>query len=282
MKKIFYLLMGIMPFFAIACNNHDDYDDEQEKLSYEIKYDLKQRFQGSEIISYRNCMDYMRKGTEVNLIDKDGNKVSVFYQDFNKLSLTMTKYSNLDKLPIKIRYAFLDTPYGGMNMKDVTNIECDDYALLPHKMYKIEFTYFEPCVGNLYTMLIFNEDGYMLLENHDGHINLSWNNPIINEDEMEFIKNNYGTDIRSFNNDAGSDSFYVLDQNVLKNVILRDEKWYYTIYPIPVDTEIPSNILEKLEKKESGFKYTALYMIETPKGYGYEFLNDKKQGYIIF
>lgn len=280
MKKIIYLLMGIMPFFTTACSNDDDMDMPQEKLSAKVEQHLLQCYPDAEIRSFYNWPNGKIPGTEVNLIDKDGNEVSIFYRYFKDLSLTVTKYAHFDNLPPSVRHAFYLSPFGNMKKDRIDNIECDDYAQLPNKMYRFEFTYYVPDFGELYTQLTFNADGYMLPVNH-GFTNKAWSNPDINQGDVTFINKHYGVDIRSYDNLGGTNSYYVMDHDILKQVKFRDNKWESTVYPLPLYTEVPANILKRLYELEPDFQYVTLNRVESPNGDGYQFLNDKGNGYIL-
>ena len=275
MRKFLCLLLGLMPFFT-ACDDDDDFETPETQLTSEVQQDLKERFEGAEIKAVHNG----ERGTEVNLIDKDKNEVSIFYHDFNKLDLTVTKFASFKKLPSQVKYAFYSSPYGKMKTDRIDHIVCDDYAMLPVKMYKIDFTYFAPGTGELYTQLTFNEDGYLLPVNH-GFTNSSWLNPVINSAEINFINRNYGIDIRSYENLGGTVSYYVMDHEVLKKVSFRNDKWQSTVYPLPLDTEVPTDILKQLYETEPGFKYVELKRVESPNGDGYWFVDDKGHGLII-
>ena len=277
--KINYFLAGILALVISACNN-ENLKSEEDQLTVEIKQDLKERFEGAEIKSVHNWIDSRKPGTEVNLIDKDGNEVYILYSDYQKPSHIATKFGCYDKLPATIKYAFQSSPYGQMSKDEIENIVCDDYALLPHKVYKIEFSVQTAEKRKLYTLLTFNEDGYMLPISHNGFIK-SWICPLAESDEINFIHEKYGTDIRNFICDGGYNSYQVLDHDVLKKIQFEDKTWKETIYPLPLETEIPASILEDLYKAETGFIYTQLYKIETPSTYGYQFLNEKGNGYII-
>lgn len=280
MKKIIYLLMGIMPFFTTACSNDDDMDMPQEKLSAKVEQHLLQCYPDAEIRSFYNWPNGKIPGTEVNLIDKDGNEVSIFYRYFKDLSLTVTKYAHFDNLPPSVRHAFYLSPFGNMKKDRIDNIECDDYAQLPNKMYRFEFTYYVPDFGELYTQLTFNADGYMLPVNH-GFTNKAWSNPDINQGDVTFINKHYGVDIRSYDNLGGTNSYYVMDHDILKQVKFRDNKWESTVYPLPLYTEVPATILKRLYELEPDFQYVTLNRVESPNGDGYQFLNDKGNGYIL-
>ena len=279
MKKIYCLLLGILPFFTTACSNDDD-EITPEKLSAEVKQHLQQCYADAEIKSFYNWPNSSVPGTEVNLVDKDGNEVSIFYRDFKNLSLTVTKYARFENLPSSVRNGFYASPFGNMKKDRIDNIECDDYAQLPNKMYRFEFTYYVPGSGELYTQLIFNENGYMLPVNH-GFTNKAWPNPVIDHGDVEFINRHYGVDIRSYENLGGTKSYYVMDRDILKQVNFRDSKWKSTVYPLSLDTEVPENVLKSLYVSEPDFKYTTLNRVETPNGDGYQFLNEKGNGYII-
>lgn len=280
MKKIIYLLMGIMPFFTTACSNDDNVNMPQEKLSAKVEQHLLQCYPDAEIRSFYNWPNGRIPGTEVNLIDKDGNEVSIFYRYFKDLSLTVTKYAHFDNLPPSVRHAFYLSPFGNMKKDRIDNIECDDYAQLPNKMYRFEFTYYVPDFGELYTQLTFNADGYMLPINHS-FTNKAWSNPDINQGDVTFINKHYGVDIRSYDNLGGTNSYYVMDHDILKQVKFRDNKWESTVYPLPLYTEVPATILKRLYELEPDFQYVTLNRVESPNGDGYQFLNDKGNGYIL-
>ena len=280
MRKIFYLLWALMPFCITACDNDDVIETSEEKLSAEVKQHLKDYYADAKIKSFHNWWNNSPFGTEVNLIDKDGNDVSIFYYEFKELSLTVTKYANIENLPLKVKYAFLSSPYGNIKKENIRKIERDDYAQLPNKMYRFEFTSFVPGVGDLYTLLTFNDDGYMLPVNH-GFVNQAWSNPLIDKSELEFIDHHYGADIRSYENLGGSNCYYVIDHSILKKVNFRDSKWQSTLYPLPLDTDVPSEILKQLYELEPDFKYVQLNRVETPNGAGYQFLNEKGDGYTL-
>ena len=269
-----------MPLFVTACDNEDDFAVAEDKLSAEVQQHLKAEYDGAEITSFHNWTNNWQPGTEVNLIDKKGNEVSLFFRDFKQLSLTVTKYARLENLPSRVRYAFLSSPYGNVDKERIDKIECDDYEQLPNKMYRFEFTTPVPGKGNLYTLLTFNADGYMLPVNH-GFANSSWSNPIVDKDEVEFIDYHYGRDIRSYENLGGTNSYYVMDHDILKKVCFRDDKWKSTVYRLPLDTPVSPDILKQLYETEPDFKYVTLNRVETPNGDGYQFLNEEGDGYII-
>lgn len=275
MKKIIYFLMGVISFFTTACSN-----DDVEKLSVEVEKHLQQCYADAQIKSVHNWPNGWIPGTEVNLIDKDGNEVSIFYRDFKDLSLTLTKYASFDNLPPSVRHAFYLSPFGNMKKGRIDNIECDDYAQLPNKMYRLEFTYYVPGSGELYTQLTFNANGYMLPVNHS-FTNKAWSNPDINQGDVAFINKHYGVEICSYDNLGGTNSYYVMDHDILKQVKFRDNKWKSTVYPLPLDTEVPATILERLYELEPNFHYITLNRVESPNGDGYQFLNDKGNGYIL-
>ena len=280
MKKIIYLLLGVLPLFTIACSNDDDVENPQEKLSAEVAQHLKNYYAGANITSFYNWPNNTVPGTEVNLVDKDGNEVSIFYRDFKRLSLTVTKYAQFKDLPSPVRNGFYASPFGDMKTDRIDKIECEDYAQLPNKMYRLEFTYYVPGTGELFTQLTFNADGYLLPVNH-GFTNQAWSNPVIHTVEVEFINKHYGVDIRSYDNLGGTNSYYVMHRNILKKVEFRDDKWKSTVYPLPLDTEVPATVLNRLYELEPGFEYTTLNKVETSSGDGYQFLNEKGTGYII-
>lgn len=279
MKKFYYLLLGILPFFITACDD-DDFETPKEKLSVEVEQHLKDCYADAEIKSFHNWRNSWQPGTEVNLIDKNGNEVSIFYRDFTKLSLTVSHFARFDNLPLPVKYAFLSSPYGNVEKNRIDKIECDDYAQLPNKMYRFEFTYDVPGKGELYTLLTFNADGYMLPVKH-GFVNSSWSNPIIDMDEVEYISHHYGMDIRSYDNLGGTNSYYVMDHDILKKVNFRNNKWESTVYLLPLDTEVSPDILKQLYEMVPDFKYVTLNRVETPNGDGYQFLNEEGDGYII-
>ncbi len=278
MKKIFYLLVGAMLLFP-ACDSNDDVEAPDEKLTPEVTQHLKDYYEGAEIRTIHNWRNDIHPGTAVELLDKEGNEVSLFYRDFKELSLTVTKFSRFDDLPASVRYGFLASPYGEMKKDRINKIECDDYAQLPNKMYRFEFTNFVPDLGELFTQLTFNADGYMLPINH-GFVNQAWSNPCIDTDEVDFIDNHYGADIRSYDNEGGSNAYHVMDHGVLKKVTFRDG-WQSTVYPVPLDTEVPASTLKKLYELEPDFKYVTLRRVEARSGNGYHFQNEKGDGYFI-
>ena len=280
MKKIYFLLLGILPFFITACDNDDDVDLPKEKLSTEIEQHLEECYADAEIKSFYNWPNGWVPGTEVNLVDKDGNDVSIFYRDSKYLSLTVTQFSRFENLPSPVRNGFYASPFGEMNKERIDKIECDDYAQLPNKMYRFEFTYYVPGTGELYTQLTFNADGYMLPVKH-GMTNKAWSNPALDRREIEFIDGHYGVDIRSYDNLGGSNSYYVMDRDILKKVTFRADKWESTVYPLPLDTEVPADILKSLYELEPDFQYVTLNRVETPNGNGYQFVNDEGDGYVL-
>ena len=280
MKKLYVLLLGILPFFTTACDNDDEMETSQEKLSIAVEKHLQECYADAEIKSFQNWPNGWVPGTEVNLVDKDGNEVSLFYRDSKVLSLTVTKFARFENLPASVRAAFYASPFGNMKKERIDKIECDDYAQLPNKMYRMEFTYYVPGSGELFTQLTFNADGYLLPVNH-GFTNTAWSNPVVDRSEIEYIAGHYGVDIRSYDNLGGTNSYYVMDHNILKQVKFRDEKWESTVYPLPLDTEVPENLLKRLHELEPDFVYVTLNRVETSNGDGYQFLNDNGKGYIL-
>ena len=277
MRNLSLFLLGIMPLFFTACNN-DDIETPEDKLSVEVAQDLDARFEGAVIKSVNNWEHDWVPGTEVNLVDKNGNDVHIFYQNFKDLARTVTDYARFENLPGQVREGFYRSSYGTLSIDQIEHIVCEEYAQLPKKMYKFQFHQSVSGIGNLYTMLTFNEDGYMLPVRHEGNIHEALLQPLPSSDEINFIYSNYGGNIRSY----VYDSYQVFDHDVLKNVQFRDGKWIQTRYHLPLDTAIPSDVLEELNKQESDFVYTQLYRLETPDRNGYEFLNEEGNGYIIF
>ena len=273
------MLLGILLFFTTACSN-DDVETPQEKLSAAVEKHLQECYADAEIKSFQNWANGWVPGTEVNLVDKNGNEVSIFYRDFKVLSLTVTKFARFENLPPSVRTAFYASPFGDMKKERIDKIECDDYAQLPNKMYRMEFTYYVPGSGELFTQLTFNADGYLLPVNH-GFTNAAWSNPVVDRGEIEYIDGHYGVDIRSYENLGGTNSYYVMDHNILKKVKFRDKKWKSTVYPMSLDTEVPENLLKRLRELEPDFQYVTLNRVETPNGDGYQFLNDNGKGYIL-
>lgn len=278
MKKIFYSLIGALLLFS-ACNSNDDAEALDEQLTPEVAQHLKDYYEGAKIRTVHNWKNDTHPGTAVELSDKEGNEVSLFFRDFKELSLTVTKFSRFDNLPSSVRNGFLASPYGEMEKDRINKIECDDYAQLPNKMYRFEFTNFVPDFGALFTQLTFNADGYMLPENHS-FVNQAWFHPCIDTDEIDFINNHYGADIRSYDNNGGFNDYHVVDHEVLKKVTFRDG-WHSTVYSVPLDTEVPAGSLKKLYELEPDFKYVTLRREESPNGNGYLFLNEKGDGYFI-
>ncbi len=275
-RKAFQLLICISSFLCTACDNENPVEKEKEKLNHEIIQDLKKRFEDTEIVSVRN----RATGTEVNLIGKKGEKLYLFYQN-NKPVLILTDFMKYDNLPSQIKLSFSASSFGKLRKDQIDQIISEEYALLPHKTFEFRFTQFLPNIGNLYTVVTFNEDGNMLPVRH-----YESNNAKIRQlpsmTEINYIKAHYGIDIRLFDALGSETSTYqVLQDNILKKVEFKNGKWEKTSYPIPLDTEIPSIIMEQLYKQESNFEYTQLYRLETASGNGYEFLNDKGNGYNI-
>ena len=279
-RKAFQLLISIFPLFCIACDNDNPAEKEEEKLSHEIIQDLKKRFEETKIVSVRNWESNWIQGTEVNLLNKKEDKLYLFYQK-NKPVLILTEYTKYENLPSQIKLYFSDSSFGKLRRDQIDKIVSEEYTLLPHKTFEFRFTQFIPDVGNLYTVLTFNEDGYILPMRHHESINAKFRR-LPSMDEINYIKAHYGIDIRHY--DAwGSETviYYVLQDNILKKIEFKDGKWEKTSYPIPSDSEIPSIILDQLYKEEPNFEYTQVHRLETANGNGYEFHNKEGNGYII-
>ena len=279
-RKAFQLLISIFPFFCTACDNENPVENEEEKLSHEIIQDLKKRLEDTRIVSVRNWESNWLQGTEVNLLNKKADKLYHFYQK-NKSVLILTEYAKYENLPSQIKLYFSTSSYGKLRRDQIDKIVSEEYTLLPHKTFEFRFTQFIPNVGNLYTVLTFNEDGYILPVRHHESINAKFRR-LPSMDEINYIKAHYGIDIRHY--DArGSETFiyYVLQDNILKKIEFKDGKRGKTSYPIPSDSEIPSIILDQLYKEQPKFKYTQVNRLETANGNGYEFLYKEGNGYII-
>ena len=279
-RKAFQPLICLSPFFCTACDNENPVENEEEKLSHEIIHDLKKRFEDTKIVSVRNLESNWLQGTEVNLLNKKEDKLYLFYQK-NKPVLILTEYTKYENLPSQIKLYFSDSSFGKLRRDHIDKIVSEEYTLLPHKTFEFRFTQFIPDVGNLYTVLTFNEDGYIIPMRHHESINARFRR-LPSMDEINYIKAHYGIDIRHYDT-WGSEIFiyHVLQDNILKKVEFKDGKWEKTSYPIPLDSEIPSIILDQLYIEEPNFEYTLLHRIETANGNGYEFLNKEGNGYII-
>lgn len=275
MKPIFYLLLCL--FFCLsACKNSDNFMKDNVILQPSIKQDIETRFPGSEIL---NVYDFLT-GTEINLKDKLGNNISLFYEsDNSECMLTVTKFVSFENLPDEVKQSFYISPYGKRETDLFSNIECDEYKHLRRKMYKLEFYDTLGRHDNLYTLLMFNDDGFMFPVRHNTLNQSCWHKQL-NTNEISFIENNYGNDIRSFNNDSGYNSYYVMDHGILK-YIQFDEEWKSTTYSLPLETKLPVNVMIELQELQPGFNFVKLNKIETPYGEIYQFLDEKGDGYNI-
>ena len=195
-RKVFQLLISILPFFCTACDNDNPAEKEKEKLSHEIIQDLNKRFEDTKIVSVRNWESNRLQGTEVNLPNKKGDKLYLFYQK-NKPVLILTEYVKYENLPSQIKLYFSASSYGKLRRDEIYKIVSEEYTLLPHKTFEFRFTQFIPNVGNLYTVLTFNEDGYILPVRHNESINAKFRR-LPSMDEINYIKAHYGIDIQHY------------------------------------------------------------------------------------
>ena len=276
-------MLGILPFITTACDNDDEPEVNEVQLSPEAQKDIHTRFEGAIIKAVRRLQGDPTPGTEVDLVDIHGNEVSIFYQHSQDPSLTVTHFASFDNLPEPVKNAFMKSHYKDIDKQQIKNIECDDYAVLNKKMYKLEFYANVGKWENRYTMTLFNEDGFMLPDYHlgEGLINDSWKFKVINMEEVHFIESHYGKDIRAFNHDRGYSSYYVMDKDVLKYVRFRDHTWKGTTYLLPESQEVPEDILKELYQTAPDFEYTEIYLVETPNGQGYKFCNEIGESHIL-
>lgn len=276
MRELLYILLGIVPLSA-ACD-HEEYV-VFNYLNENIEKDIAQRFPNAQINSIRSYQDQTASGTEVNLTDRNANDVSIFYKH-DRWSLTVTKIRNFQSLPYAVKTAFHNSSYGNMNKNRIKRIECVQYKDLSHAMYKIDFTYYVPGTGELYTLLMFNEDGFMLPVLHHT-LNDSWWHKTVNPYQKNFTVAKYGADIRAYNNDGGHDCYYVLDGQTLKHVSFDDDRWVRTTFALPYHADIPTYVTDELRKAHPGFIYNQAFFIESPEKNMYQFLDHDGNGFMV-
>lgn len=275
-KGILYWFLCLL-VLVTACND-DNCTEQNLKLTENIEKDIIKRFPDAVINSVRSYDNDIVSGIEVHLTDRNTNDVSVFYSR-DICMLTVCKIRNFHNLPYAVKSAFAHSMYGTMNKEHINGIECIEYYDLNHAMYKIDFTYFVPGTGELYTLLMFNEDGYMLPVIHHS-LNNPWWHKSVNLNQKNFIVSKYGADIRAYHNDGGYDCFYVLDGNKLKYVSFCGNQWKSTTYDVPVK-DVPSGVKDVLYESYPDFKYTQVSFIESPEKNVYQFLNDDGKGYFV-
>lgn len=256
-----------------ACESEDDLLISNQ-LPMEIEKDLKQRFGNvkslAELTFYQASLNLIC----VSFTDHQHNQVSVYYID-SQWNLTITEIESLDKLPDVVKKNFLNSSYGEMSLENMRSVKCIERKELSHLLYDFQFTY--PLGENeaLFHELLMDEDGNELVVSNEG-FSPNYLFCSLKTRQLGFIKKYYPqADIRCFVHDNQADCYIIWDEGILKTVAFNHlyDSWLHTTYLLPETTAIPAAVVEQLNRTISDFRYSKVYLSETPQDTLYTFID---------
>ncbi|WP_293670027.1 hypothetical protein [uncultured Parabacteroides sp.] len=284
MKQIscLYYTLACILFLSITACEKDNQVIEDE-IPVGIKSDFTERCPSAEILTYQG---YSGGISQIDFVDKERNEASIWYINEN-WKMTHTKIADFFQLPAEAQESFINARYNGAKIEDIYKTE---RAGMDKSLYTLHFKYRWKKVENMEHYVFINDDGMYLatLMSRPNDPSQFVNLP---EDHFNFIAEKYsGAEIRGYVNNGGYHVYFISHKDTLKYVSLRGlemadrDFWRETRYEISLDTEIPDNVAEVLERNHPDFVYTNLYYIESPEGNAYLFQDknsDCDLGYII-
>lgn len=275
MKTLQHLIVYLL-FISISACSEDNQWNPNTEIPTAISSDFAARYKAAKIT---NIDQNIPTGFfQINFINENKNETSSIY--LNEIwEMTYTKLADIEELPAKVRQAFREAGY--INVQTINDVYKIDRKDLEWSTYTIHFLYPTKQADKVTHNVIIDNDG-LLLKTQTSSLNDQLFAPMSTKDQQNFIFNKYkGAEIRGYLHNFGRYEYLVYHNNVIKSVLFEGENsteprfWKETEYEINLDSKIPDNVLKELKRADSDFTYTNIYLVETPTGNTYKFIDKK-------
>ena len=288
MKTVRSILYFVAALAVCACAKDTRYVPD---LSEGISKDFNSRYPRVKILDSSQWQSDSHTITEISFVDRDRFENKAIYQD-DQWMLTSKTYdveSYMSTLPLRILMTFLDAGIHDEHFSD------NDYIIevarngMDQKQYEIHCSapYLDVPAQQAYDSwqyhIVIAEDGTLLSCHHSSYNStISWFDMSAS---TALIRDKYGdAEFLGAVNDAGSNVFFIRDDNILKTVTTHKTwtyEWKDTRYPLPIYTPLPASAMDAktaYEAENPGARMFALYFIDSPEGtfYGLTYGSEMK------